>query len=239
MAADPKVKYNRILLKLSGEVLAGEQKFGIESRAFDYVCSQIKEIYDLGPQIAIVIGGGNIFRGLNAVKNGLERANADHMGMLATMINALAIRDKLESLNIPARVLSAIKIEPYEMYSRDQAIDHLKNGRVVLLAAGTGRPYFSTDTAASLRAAELDTEVIIKATKVDGVYAEDPVKNPEAEFFPRLSFKDVIDRDLRVMDQTAVTMCRENNIPIAVFNMHTPGNLKKVVTGEKIGTLIS
>lgn len=240
MDADPQVKFKRILLKLSGEILAGEQKFGIETESFDYICDQIKEIHSLGIQIAIVIGGGNIFRGLNAADNGLDRVNADQMGMLATTINALALRDKLDRIDVPARVLSAVKIEPFvDLFIRPKAIRQLEKNRVILLAAGTGRPFFSTDTAAALRAAELSAEVVIKATKVDGVYSDDPVKNSDAEHYPELTFKEVIDKDLRIMDQTAITLCRENSIPIYVFNMHTPGNLKKVVTGHKIGTLIS
>ncbi|MFH2036012.1 MAG: UMP kinase [Candidatus Zixiibacteriota bacterium] len=240
MNSDSDKKYGRILLKLSGEILAGSQTFGIDPQAFNFVCGEIKEINQINIETAIVIGGGNIFRGLNASQNGMDRVNADNMGMLATVINALALKDRLEDIGVPARVMSGIRIDAFvENYVRDKAIRHLQKGRVVILCAGTGRPFFSTDTAASLRAAELKADIIIKATKVDGVYSDDPVKNPKAELFKSLSHMDVVAKNLKVMDLTSITMCRENNIPICVFNMHTPGNLKKVVAGKPIGTIIS
>lgn len=240
MDADPRPKYHRILLKISGEILAGAQSFGIDTRAFDFICKELKEIYQLGIQTAVVIGGGNIFRGLNAAHNGIDRVNADKIGMLATVINALALKDKLESSGVPARVLSAIHIGEFvEPFNRDKALEYMEAGQIVILTAGTGQPYFSTDTAASLRAAELKVDVILKGTKVDGVYSDDPHENPDAEYFPKLSFIDVLGKGLKVMDLTSITMCRENNIPICVFNMHKPGNLKKVLMGETIGTIIS
>lgn len=240
MDADPHPRYHRVLLKLSGEILAGAQSFGIETKAFDFICKELKEIYQLGIQTAVVIGGGNIFRGLNAAQNGVDRVIADNMGMLATVINALALKDKLESSGIPARVLSAIKIGPFvEQFNRDSAIVYLEANQVVILAAGTGQPFFSTDTAASLRAAELNVDIILKGTKVDGVYSDDPQENPDAQYYSELGFIDVLDKGLKVMDLTSITMCRENNIPICVFNLHKPGNLKKIVMGGKIGTIIS
>ncbi len=240
MESDPQPKYRRILLKLSGEILAGSKSFGIESKSFDYVCSQVKEIAEIGSQIAIVIGGGNIFRGLHAADTGMDRVNADKMGMLATVINAIALRDGLENVGLTARVLSAVRIDAFvEPYTRARAARQLEKGRIVILAAGTGNPFFSTDTAAALRASELQADIIFKATKVDGVYSEDPVKNPDAEYYPELSFMDVVNKDLKVMDLTAVTMCRDNKIPILVFDMHNPGSLKRAAKGEKFGSLIS
>jgi uridylate kinase len=240
MDSDPELKYRRILLKLSGEILAGSSGFGIELEAFDYICNEIKEVHNLGIETAIVIGGGNIFRGLNAEKIGMDRVHADNMGMLATVINALAIKDKLENIGVPARVLTGIKVESFtERYQRERALKHLKKKRVVLLGAGTGRPFFSTDTAAALRAAELKAEILLKATKVDGVYSEDPVSNSNAEFYQSISFMDVVQKNLAVMDLTSITMCRENNIPVCVFNMHSQGNLRKAAKGDRVGTIIS
>jgi len=239
MDSDPQPRYRRILLKLSGEVLAGSKSFGIESESIDSVCYQIKEIKGLGVEIAIVIGGGNIFRGLNASKDGMDRVSADGMGMLATIINSLALQDRLEHVGVPTRVMSAIRVESFaEPYIRRRAIRHLEKGRSVIFAAGTGSPYFSTDTAAALRASEIRAEILLKATKVGGVYSEDPLENPSAFFHPRLSHRDVMQMELRVMDLTAITLCKENQIPIIVFDMFQPGNLKKVVLGEKIGTII-
>lgn len=240
MDPDQQPKYRRILLKLSGEILAGSNSFGIESESLDSVCAHIKEIKDLGPEISIVIGGGNIFRGLHASETGMDRGSADNMGMLATVINAIALQDRFESLGVRTRVMSAVRIESFvEPYIRRRAIRHLEKGRLVILAAGTGNPYFSTDSAAALRASEIGADIILKATKVDGVYSDDPMKNPNAEFYPRLSYMDVVKKELKVMDLTAITLCKDNNIPIIVFNMYKPGNLKRIVEGEQIGTIIS
>jgi len=240
MDPDPQPKYHRILLKLSGEVLAGSEASGIKTDLIDSVCDQIREVYELGLEIAIVIGGGNIFRGLNASEMKMDRVRADAMGMLATVINSLALQDRLENLGVFTRVMSAVRIDSFaEPYIRRRAVRHMEKRRLVIFAAGTGNPYFSTDTAAALRASEVDAEVILKATKVDGVYSDDPMKNPEATFYPRLTYMDIVQNELRAMDLTAVTLCKDNDIPIVVFNMYKPGNLKKVVMGEKVGTLIS
>jgi uridylate kinase len=240
MDSDPQPRYRRILLKLSGEVLAGSASFGIDFDSIDSVCRQIKEVSDLGLEIAVVIGGGNIFRGLGASEIGMDRVRADGMGMLATVINSLALQDHLENLGVHTRVMSAVRIDSFvEPYIRRRAMRHLEKGRVVILAAGTGNPYFSTDTAAALRASEVDADVVLKATKVDGVYSDDPLKDPDAEFHPRLNYMDVMRKDLKFMDLTAITLCRDSNIPIIVFDMYKSGNLKKVVAGEKVGTLIS
>jgi uridylate kinase len=231
--------YNRILLKLSGEALAGEQKYGIDPQTITSIASEIKEVVALGTQVALVIGGGNIFRGLAASSKGMDRASADYMGMLATMINSLAMQDALEKAGVDTRVQSAIEMrEVAEPYIRRRAIRHLEKGRVVILGAGTGNPYFTTDTAASLRAMEIGAEVIMKGTKVDGVYSADPMKDPNAFKYSQLSYIDVLKKGLQVMDATATSLCMDNNLPIIIFNIKTSGNIIKVVLGEEIGTIV-
>jgi uridylate kinase len=233
-------RYHRILLKLSGEALIGSQPFGIDIKTIEYICNQIKEIKELGLEIGIVVGGGNIFRGLSAAQLNMDRVTADNMGMLSTVINSLALQDKLEQLGIFTRVMTAINIESFaEPYIRRRAIRHVEKGRIVILAAGTGNPYFTTDTAAALRALEIDAEVLIKATRVDGVYSADPNKDSSATFYQRLNYMEVVQRELAVMDLTSITLCKDNKIPIIVFNLNTHGNLKKVVLGEEVGTYIS
>ena len=232
--------YKRILLKLSGEALMGSQGHGIDLAVIDTIASEIKEIYERGIQIAIVIGGGNIFRGLSAAAKGMERASADYMGMLATVLNALALQNTLENKGVATRVQSAIEMRQLaETYIRRRAVRHLEKKRVVIFAAGTGNPYFTTDTAAALRAMEIGADVIIKATKVDGVYSADPVKDPTAVKFDRLSYLDVLQKNLKVMDATAISLCMDNNLPIIVFNLNVPGNITKIVAGEPLGTLVS
>ena len=232
-------KFQRILLKISGEVLAGELGGGIDPHVAETLAEEIKEIHGLGVEVAIVIGGGNIFRGIAASANGMERASADYMGMLATVLNALALQNALERKNVYTRVQSAIEMRALaESYIRRRAIRHLEKKRVVIFAAGTGNPYFSTDTAAALRAMEIGAQVILKGTKVDGVFDADPVKHPNAKKFDQLSFMEVIQRDLKVMDSTAVTLCMDNNLPIIVFNIKEKGNIKATVLGEKIGTWV-
>jgi len=232
--------YKRILLKLSGEALMGSQGHGIDLTVIDKIASEIKEIFEHGLQIAIVIGGGNIFRGLSAAAKGMERASADYMGMLATVLNALALQNTLENKGVATRVQSAIEMrELAETYIRRRAVRHLEKNRVVIFAAGTGNPYFTTDTAAALRAMEIGADVIMKATKVDGVYSADPVKDPTAVKFDRLSYLDVLQKDLKVMDATAISLCMDNSLPIIVFNLNVPGNIKKIVAGEPLGTLVS
>jgi uridylate kinase len=231
--------YERVLLKLSGEALAGEQKYGIDPQTLTSIAAEIKEVVELGAQMALVIGGGNIFRGLAASSKGMDRASADHMGMLATMINSLAMQDALEKIGVDTRVQSAIEMrEVAEPYIRRRAIRHLEKGRVVILGAGTGNPYFTTDTAASLRAMEIGAEVILKGTKVDGVYSADPMKEPGALKFSKLSYIDVLKKGLQVMDATATSLCMDNNLPIIIFNIKTSGNIIKVVCGEEIGTIV-
>ena len=232
--------YKRILLKLSGEALMGSQGHGIDLSVIDKIASEIKEIYEHGLQIAIVIGGGNIFRGLSAAAKGMERASADYMGMLATVLNALALQNTLENKGVATRVQSAIEMRQLaETYIRRRAVRHLEKKRVVIFAAGTGNPYFTTDTAAALRAMEVGADVIMKATKVDGVYSADPVKDPSAVKFDRLSYLDVLQKNLKVMDATAISLCMDNNLPIIVFNLNVPGNIKKIVAGELLGTLVT
>lgn len=231
--------YSRILLKLSGEALAGEQKFGIDPQTINTIASEIREVVALGTQVALVIGGGNIFRGLAASSKGMDRASADYMGMLATMINSLAMQDALEKAGVDTRVQSAIEMrEVAEPYIRRRAIRHLEKGRVVILGAGTGNPYFTTDTAASLRAMEIGAEVIMKGTKVDGVYSADPMKDPNAFKYSQLSYIDVLKKGLQVMDATATSLCMDNNLPIIIFNIKTAGNVIKVILGEEIGTIV-
>ncbi len=232
-------RYKRILLKLSGDALRGEQESGIDPVEVQSICTQVRDVIEQGVQPALVIGGGNILRGAEAEKLGMNRATADIMGMLATMINALAIQDGLESMGLETRMLSALKAEEVcEPYIRRRAIRHLEQGRVVILAGGTGNPYFTTDTTAAVRSMEISADVLMKATKVDGVYNADPVKDPSATRYDRLTYMDVIQGGLRVMDQTAITHCMEHNLPILVFNLKTPGNIVKAVCGEPIGTWI-
>lgn len=233
-------RYRRILLKLSGEALMGEQGYGIDYNVLDTIASEVKEVHETGVEIAIVIGGGNIFRGLAATARGMERASADYMGMLATVLNALALQNMLENKGVFTRVQSAIEMrELAEPYIRRRAVRHLEKKRVVIFAAGTGNPYFTTDTAAALRAMEIGAEVIMKATKVDGVYSADPMKDPSAVKFDRLTYLDVLQKNLRVMDATAISLCMDNNLPIIVFNLNVRGNIKRIVSGEDVGTLVT
>ncbi|MBE9531909.1 MAG: UMP kinase [Proteobacteria bacterium] len=233
-------KYKRILLKLSGEALLGEQTYGVDPNVIEAVALEIKEVSALDVEIALVIGGGNIFRGVAASARGMERTTADYVGMLATVMNSLALQDALEKHGVDTRVLSAIEMkELAEPYIRRRAVRHLEKGRVVIFAAGTGNPYFTTDTAASLRAMEIGASVILKGTKVDGVYDKDPVKEPDAKKYDELSFMQVLRDELKVMDATAISLCMDNNLPIVVFNIKDKGNIKKAVMGEKIGTLVS
>jgi uridylate kinase len=234
-----RARYRRVLLKLSGEVLMGDKSFGIDPKIVHFMANELKGISGSGAQVAIVIGGGNIFRGLEASAEGMERTSADYMGMLATVLNALALQNALELAGIPTRVQSAIEMHQLaEPYIRRRAIRHLEKGRVVIFAAGTGNPYFTTDTAAALRAVEIGADVILKATKVDGVYSSDPVKNSSARKFHEITYIDILKKGLKVMDSTAVSLCMDNNLPIIVFNMMGRGNIKKVLRGEKVGTLV-
>lgn len=231
--------FKRILLKLSGEALAGKQGFGVDSVAIDSICNQIKSVHEMGVQVALVVGGGNIFRGLKASAKGMDRVNADYMGMLATIINGLALQDALEKKNIFTRLMSAITmVQLAEPFISRRAVRHLEKGRIVIFAGGTGNPYFSTDTAAALRAVQVKADVILKGTKVDGVYEGDPVLSPDFKKFAKVSFNTVLERGLSVMDATAITMCRENKIPIVVFNLTVEGNLLRVVNGEPVGTIV-
>ncbi len=233
-------KFRRVLLKLSGEAFAGERGYGIDPNFLRYISEEIREIYDLGVQIAIVIGGGNIFRGFQGENIGIDRATADYMGMLATVINALALQSALEGYaGIPTRVLSAIEMRQVsEPYIRRRAVRHLEKGRIVIFAGGTGNPFFSTDTAAALRAAEISAEVLLKATKVGGIYDKDPEKFEDAVFIREISYLEVINKGIRVMDHTALTMCKENRIPIIVFNIKERGNLRAVLLGKEVGTVV-
>ncbi len=234
-----KPKYRRILLKVSGETLAGDKKFGLCPDTLKAIAKEIKGVTDLGVEVGIAVGGGNIFRGLAVSAQGIERAVADYMGMLATVINALALQDVLEKAGVPTRVLSAIAMhEVAEPYIRRRAMRHLEKGRVLIFAAGTGSPYFTTDTAAALRATEIGAQVILKGTKVSGIYDRDPEKDAQARLLPRLTYFEILEKDLRVMDSTAVTMSMEQNIPIIVFKLLEPGNMKKVVLGQAVGTLV-
>ena len=231
--------YKRILLKLSGESLMGDQAYGIDSVRLDHYASEISAIVKTGVQVAIVIGGGNIYRGMQAEGNGIDRVQGDHMGMLATMINSLALQSALEHKGHNTRLLSAIKMDTIaEPFIRRRAVRHLEKGRVVIFGAGTGNPYFTTDTAASLRAIEIEANVILKGTRVDGIYTADPEKDKTATKYDRITFTEVYSKGLNVMDLTAFTLCRENNLPIIVFDMNKPGNLRKVVAGEQVGTLV-
>lgn len=234
------LKYKRILLKLSGESLMGEQSFGVDPNVLNYFADEIKKVLELGVQVGIVIGGGNFFRGINSTSHGIDRVTADHMGMLATVINSLALQNTCENKGMYTRLMTAIKIEAVaEPYIRRRAIRHLEKNRIVIFGAGTGNPYFSTDTAASLRAVEIEADVIFKGTRVDGVYDSDPEKNPNANLYDEISYMEVLQNSLRVMDLTAISLCQENKLPIVVFNMNVPGNLLKLVTGENIGTSVS
>lgn len=234
-----KPKFNRVILKVSGEALAGENDYGIEQKTINLIATQIREISSLGVEIAIVVGGGNIWRGVSGSSKGMDRAIADYMGMLATVINALALQDALESLDVDTRVQTAIEMRQIaEPYIRRRAIRHLEKGRIVIFAGGTGNPYFSTDTTAALRAAEIEAEVILMAKKVDGVYDSDPVTNPHAKKFTNLNYIDVLNMGLGVMDSTAASLCMDNKIPLIVFNINQRGNILKAVLGDKIGTHI-
>jgi uridylate kinase len=232
-------KYKRVLLKLSGEVLMGDTGFGIDPEVVRRIATEIKDVHSMGVQIGIVIGGGNIFRGLAASVQGFDRVSADHMGMLATVMNSLALQDALEKMDVHTRVQSAIEMNQVaEMFIRRRAIRHLEKGRVVIFAAGTGNPYFSTDTTAALRAMEIKAEVILKATKVDGIFDADPAKVKDAKLYSEITYLDVLKQELKVMDTTAVSLCKDNRVPIIVFNIKTRGNISRVISGDKIGSLV-
>ncbi len=240
MAGDAGLKYSRVLLKLSGEALAGEQGFGISPPVVQRLTDEIKAVHAMGVSLGLVIGGGNIVRGTQASQEGMDRVSADYMGMLATVINALALQDLLERKSVDTRVMSAIRMEALaEPYIRRRALRHLDKGRVVIFAGGTGNPYFSTDTAAVLRGVEMHADVIMKATKVEGVYTADPARDPAAEFLPEISFMEVMTRELGVMDAAAISLCKENGLPIIVLNIQTPGAVAAAIRGERVGTLVS
>lgn len=233
------MKYKRILLKLSGESLMGEQQFGIDPNRLNQYADEIKELVDEGVQVSIVIGGGNIFRGVQAEASGIDRVQGDHMGMLATLINGMALQSALEKSGVYTRLMSSLNIEDVcEPYIRRRAIRHMEKGRVVIFGAGTGNPYFTTDSAASLRAIETNADVVLKGTRVDGIYTADPEKDPNATKYSKITFDEVYKKGLNVMDMTAFTLCQENKLPIIVFDMDTPGTLKKVLLGEEVGTLV-
>ncbi len=239
MESRPKPRYRRILLKLSGEALGGEHDTGIEAAALEHVASEVKEVHDLGLEIAVVLGGGNIFRGNSEQARSIDRVTADQMGMLATVINSLALQDALERQGVHTRVMSAIEMRSVaEPYIRRRAVRHLEKGRVILIAAGTGNPYFTTDSAAALRAMETRAEVILKATKVDGVYDSDPLQNPGARRFDEITYMEVLERGLKVMDATAISLCMDNQMPIMVFDLWKKGSIRKAVMGERIGSLV-
>jgi uridylate kinase len=234
-----KPRYARVLLKLSGEALMGEGRYGISSKTLAAIAHDVKDVIDMGVQVALTIGGGNIFRGVSGATEGMDRSSADYMGMLATVINSMALQDALEKIGVQTRVQSAIEMHQIaEPYIRRRAIRHLEKGRVVIFAAGTGNPYFTTDTAASLRAMEIHADVLLKATKVDGVYSDDPKKHPEATKFRALSYLDVLKKNLKVMDSTAISLCMDNDLPIIVFDLTVRGNIRRVVAGEDIGTTV-
>jgi uridylate kinase len=234
------LRFHRILLKVSGEALLGHAQFGVDPETLATIASEIKEVHELGAQIGVVVGGGNIHRGVAASARGMDRATADYMGMLATVFNALALQEALESRGVTTRVQSAIEMrELCEPYIRRRATRHLEKGRIVIFAAGTGNPFFTTDTAAALRGVEIGAEVLLKATRVDGVYDRDPLRHPDATRFTRLGYLEVLQRGLAVMDATAISLCKENQLPIMVFNLTTPGNIKRAVLGEEIGTLVA
>src|SRR5512134_2343548 len=235
----PKPRYKRILLKLSGEALMGEGKYGISTKTLSAIAQDVKDVVDLGVECALTIGGGNIFRGVSGATEGMDRSSADYMGMLATVINSMALQDALEKMGVQTRIQSAIEMHQVaEPYIRRRAIRHLEKGRVVIFAAGTGNHYFTTDTAASLRAMEIHADVLLKATKVDGVYTDDPKKNPGATKFKTLSYIDVLKRNLKVMDSTAISLCMDNELPIVVFDLGVRGNIRRAVIGEEIGTTV-
>lgn len=231
--------YRRILLKLSGEALLGQADYGIDPAILNRLAGEVRDLLAAGLQVALVLGGGNIFRGAGLAARGLDRVSADQMGMLATLMNALAMQDALEKLEVPTRVMSALRINQVcEDYIRRRAVRHLEKGRVTIFAAGTGNPFFTTDSAASLRAIEIEADLLIKATKVDGVYSSDPIKDPNAVFYPRLTYNQALREDLQVMDATALVLCRDNRVPLRVLNIHTPGALMRLVAGEEIGSLV-
>ena len=232
-------EYKRVLLKLSGEALQGPGQFGISSDVIEYVSEEIKSIYSLGVQTAIVIGGGNIFRGVSSSSKGMDRSTADYMGMLATVINALALQDFLERKGLPTRIQTALEIKQVaEPFIKRRAIRHLEKGRIVIFAAGTGNPFFTTDTAATLRALQMGADIIMKATKVDGIYDKDPVKNKDASKFAELTYMEILKKGLKVMDATSISLCMEGNIPIVVFDLFEKGNIEKVIRGKKVGTIV-
>jgi len=238
--AETVIRYKRILVKLSGEALMGHADYGIDPIVIKRIALEVKELLDLGAQVAVVIGGGNIFRGEGLARSGMDRVTGDHMGMLATVMNCLAMQDALESVGSHARVMSAIRInEVCEDYIRRRAIRHLEKGRVVLFAAGTGNPFFTTDTAASLRAIEINADILVKATKVNGIYSADPMKDPKAVRYPRLTFDRVLNERLNVMDATSIVMCRDNKIPLQVYNMNNAGDLLRIARGEDVGTVVT
>jgi len=236
----PELRYRRVLLKISGEALAGDRGFGIDAKVVDHLTDEIRTLTQMGVSLGIVIGGGNIVRGAMASKDGMDRVQADYMGMLATVINALAVQDLLETKGVETRVMTAIRMEQIaEPYIRRRALRHMEKGRVVLFAGGTGNPYFSTDTAAVLRAIEMESDVVIKATKVQGVYTADPKRDPNAEFIPKISFQEVVARELAVMDAPAVSLCKENRLPIIVLTVQEKGAVASAIRGEEVGTLVS
>jgi len=238
--AQAKSAFTRILVKLSGEALMGGGDYGIDPAVIKRIAGELQDIREMGVQVAVVIGGGNIFRGAGLARAGMDRVAADHMGMLATVMNALAMQDALEALGVQTRVMSAIRInEVCEDYIRRRAVRHLEKGRIAIFAAGTGNPFFTTDTAAALRAIEISADVLLKATKVNGVYSDDPVRNPKAQHYPRLTFDKVLNDKLNVMDATAIVMCRDNHLPLRVFNLNNSGDLTRIVRGEEVGTLVT
>jgi uridylate kinase len=240
MTGGAKLRYRRVLLKISGEALAGERGFGIEPRVVDQITDEIKAVAEMGVSLGVVIGGGNIVRGAMASRQGMDRVQADYMGMLATVINAMAVQDLLEKKGVETRVMTAIHMDQVaEPYIRRRALRHMELGRVALFAGGTGNPYFSTDTAAVLRAIEMESDVVIKATKVQGVFTADPERDPAAEFIPEITFQEVVQRELGVMDAAAVALCKENNLPIIVLNLSEPGAVVNAIRGERVGTLVS
>jgi uridylate kinase len=233
-------RYQRVLLKLSGEALMGSRSFGIDPDVVAALSDEVSEIHAMGVELALVIGGGNIFRGMDAKSTGMDRVTGDHMGMLATLINSLALQDALEQRDVPTRVLSALEVRQVaEPFLRRRALRHLEKSRIVIFAAGTGNPYFTTDTAAALRAMEIRAEVLLKATKVDGIYTGDPVKDPNAELIEKIGYLEVLERGLRVMDTTAISLCMDNRLPIVVFNIRTAGNIRRLVLGEDVGSIVS
>jgi len=236
----PPLRYRRILLKLSGEALMGGGSYGIDPEVVRVLSDEIAVIHAMGVELALVVGGGNIFRGVEAATTGMDRVTGDHMGMLATLINSLALQDALEQRSVTTRVLSAIEIRQVaEPFIRRRALRHLEKGRVIILAAGTGNPYFTTDSAAALRAMEIKAEVLLKATKVDGIYTADPLKDPTARMIKKVGYLEVLEKGLRVMDTTAISLCMDNSLPIVIFNVRTPGNVRRIVTGEDIGSIVS